>query len=102
MRLYILIESRLFTAQMKQELKGRNPRNGFYMQDFENTVQTVQLLSDGSPTKMYNIISWEQDRPNTVLARYKTTADGGSNYKINWIMTKQEFHDNVDSDIKHD
>lgn len=96
MKVYILIETALFTAQMQGDLKGFNSRNGFYVEDSISTLRKIKLISDGSPHKEYYILKWSQDKPTSVLARYRTD---GNNYKINKIMTRQEFADLVEPDI---
>jgi len=99
---FILIETALFDAGMRSQLQGQNPRNGFYGIDSDDTRVEVELLSDGSPFKRYYVMTWARrgSKPTSVLARYKTTAEGGSNYKVNWIMTREEYRLNVEPDIK--
>lgn len=94
---YILIETALFTAQMQAQLKGRGSSNGKYVEDELTTLREIKLISDASPKKSYYVLKWSGTKPSSVLPRYSET---GNNYKINKIMTRQEFKDLVEPDIE--
>lgn len=98
---YILIETSLFTATMRNDLKGHSSAEGKYIEDQEETLRAVKLESDPSPNKEYYILKWlilpdDAGKPSSVLARYRLD---GQDYKTNWIMTREEFRQNVEPDI---
>lgn len=76
---------------MRAQNKNYNTRNGFYIQDAETTLVKYQFpLND----KFYYLLSWEGDKPTSVLARYK---ESGRNEKVNKIMTYREVYDYLEA-----